>query len=431
MEKEPGSPAAIGLQTARRAIIGYFIAIILLTSLALAIVTVRTWIFHLNYPFNSLLFFSGDRFNDFLTHAERMSHFGEPDMLTRTDIKVFFNYSAPTVYVFLFFLRLFPNPLYGYLSVFILAILISAIWFAWSFRDSPLFGWTAAVIALSLVTSYPIWHLLDRANIEGVLWIIMLLGTVALLRGRPIPAAVCFAIAASMKIFPGVLLLLFLARRQYKAFFISIAAAIVVMAVSLQVIGPSIPEALAKFSPAVAFLHDGYVVKYRPAEIGFDHSAFTVLKQILYLKFRSPEIVGGYLKKLEYPYAIVAILTVIAAFWFRLRHLPVVNQLIAYLAFSVLLPFVSNDYTLVHVHLGFAVFLLFIVRDLATARAVVHPWILFSILLSFAVIFTPQSYLLPGSVSGIGGQVKALALISLICLVMIQPLPSSRFGEIQ
>jgi Glycosyltransferase family 87 len=429
MEKPSKYSPTSAVPLVRRALTSYLIAIILLTLIAFAVVSIRRFFLHATYPFNTLLFFPEDRFNDFVNHAQRVTHFPEPDMLTRNDYKVFFNYSAPTLYVFLFFLRVFPNPLYAYLTVAVAAFILAAACFAWSFRDSPLYRWTTALIVVSLVSSFPIWFVLDRANIEGILWMIMLGGTVALVFNRPVLSAGCFAIAASMKIFPAVILLLFLARRQYKALFAAICIAATVTLVSLHFIGPSIPQAIEKFAPAAAYLQDDYIVKFRPSEIGIDHSAYTIIKQILYLRLRSPEAVGAALHSVEYPYAIVVVLATISAFWFRLRHLPVVNQFIAYLAMSVLLPFVSNAYTLIHVHLAFAVFLLFLVREVATGHSSIRPWLLASFLLTFAILFTPQSYLIPGSMASIDGQIKALALFALIALAMLAPLRSARFGE--
>jgi hypothetical protein len=418
-----------GVSQVRRALTGYLLGIISLTVIALAVVAYRRFFLHAPYPFNTLLFAPADRFMDFVHLAQRVAHFPEPDTFTRTDYKVFFNYLAPTVYVFLFFLRFFPNPLYAYLTVALIAFITAAACFAWSFRDSPLYRWTSALIAVSLVSSFPIWYLIDRANIEGILWIIMLGGTVALAQNRPALSASCFAVAASMKIFPAIILLLFLARKQYRALVIAGCTAAGVTLISLYFIDPSISKALEKFVPAAAYLHDEYIVKFRPAEIGMDHSAYTIIKQILYLRLRSPDAVGAYLHSIELPYAIVAILMAVSAFWFRLRHLPVVNQFVAYVSLSVVLPFVSNAYTLTHVHLAFAVFLLFLVREVATGYSSIRPVLLMSFLLAFAIVFTPQSYLIPGTISSIDGQIKALALLALVVLSMMSPLPSRRFGE--
>jgi hypothetical protein len=52
-----------------------------------------------------------------------------------------------------------------------------------------------------------------------------------------------------------------------------------------------------------------------------------------------------------------------------------------------------------------------------------------SLLIPFAVIFTPQSYLVH-SVIGFGGQVKALALMAVVAAAVSAPLASSIFNEL-
>ena len=59
---------------------------------------------------------------NFLELSERAPHMGEPHVLSRTDIKTTFlypnpySYPAASFYVFIFFVRLFPNPLAAYLT---------------------------------------------------------------------------------------------------------------------------------------------------------------------------------------------------------------------------------------------------------------------------------------------------------------------------
>ncbi len=74
---------------------------------------------------------------------------------------------------------------------------------------------TAAAAFATAAFSFPPFFLLDRANIEGLVWIATSLGLVFFVRRRYSSAALLLALAASMKIFSGVLLLLFLAKKQY------------------------------------------------------------------------------------------------------------------------------------------------------------------------------------------------------------------------
>ena len=51
-------------------------------------------------------------------------------MLSRTDIKVFYPYPVPSIYAFLFFIRLFPNPLAAYLTFVLLSFFVATCFFS-------------------------------------------------------------------------------------------------------------------------------------------------------------------------------------------------------------------------------------------------------------------------------------------------------------
>ena len=85
--------------------------------------------------------------------------------------------------------------------------------------------------------------LLDRGNIEAVIWVLVLLGIVAYTRNRMLASAILWALAASMKIFPGLLFLLFLARRKYRMFALAVTATVAFAVLALAGIGPTIRQA--------------------------------------------------------------------------------------------------------------------------------------------------------------------------------------------
>ena len=69
-------------------------------------------------------------------------------------------------------------------------------------------------------------------------------------------------------------------------------------------------------------------------------------------------------------YSIVIPLAALLLYWFRLRRLPLLNQFIAYIVLCILLPYVSGEYTLVHMYTAWAAFLLFLklIMDLMNRR---------------------------------------------------------------
>jgi hypothetical protein len=134
-------------------------------------------------------------------------------------------------------------------------------------------------------------------------------------------------------------------------------------------------------------------------------------------------------------YNIVIPLAAGLLYWFRLRHLPLLNQFIAYIVLCVLLPYVSGEYTLVHMYIAWAAFLLFLLNDVATARVQIPARAIHAILFSCAVIFVPLSYLVIGRgldrSFAYGPQVKTVFLILILLTVLRVPMPSSLFGELQ
>jgi hypothetical protein len=106
--------------------------------------------------------------------------------------------------------------------------------------------------------------------------------------------------------------------------------------------------------------------------------------------------------------------------------LPILNQFIALTILSVTLPYVSYDYTLVHIYLVFAVFLIFLVQDADVANTALKGSKLTVVMVCFAVIFSPLAFL---AFEMYPGQVKCLALLVLLCTTLLAPLPSTLFGD--
>src|ERR1700691_3613530 len=65
----------------------YVVTLLVLTAIAWCLVEVRGRILHEGYPDNGLFVEQNLRFTDFTYLSERVAHFGERDMLSRTDFK--------------------------------------------------------------------------------------------------------------------------------------------------------------------------------------------------------------------------------------------------------------------------------------------------------------------------------------------------------
>jgi len=426
----------------------YVVTFLVLTAFAWGLAGIRGSILHEPYPRNTVFFIPEVRFSDFLDLSQRVPHWREPHVLSRTDIKTThpypfpYPYPAPSFYVYVFFVRLFPlHPLRAYLIFVLLSFLLATCFFSLRVRRATSKKLPQIAIWSTLLLGFPLQFLIDRGNIEAVIWLLVLLGVVAFAWNRMLVSAILWSLAASMKIFPGLLFVLFLARRKFGTFVVAIAATAAFSLLALAGIGPTIHQAALESSRSAAFLTSNYIVQHDNA--GFDHSFFQGIKHGIYVAeaFQKHPTVPLPIRTLPANrialrvYNIVIPLAALLLYWFRLRRLPLLNQFIAYIILCVSLPYVSGDYTLVHVYIAWAAFLLFLLDDVATGRVKIPANAIHRILFSCAVTFVPLSYIaITGSTNrsfALGPQVKTIFLILILLTVCRVPMPSSLFGDLQ
>jgi hypothetical protein len=419
----------------------YIVTFLVLTIVAWCAFGIGGYTLHGSYQHPSMLA-PEPPFGDFNGPGERVGHFGEPHLLTRTDLYAHdpYPYPVPSIYAYLFFLRLFHHPLRAYLVFALLSFFIPACLF--SLRVKRMGAGRLPQIALwsTLLLGFPLLILLDRGNIEAVLWVFILLGIVAYTRNRSFACAISWAIAASMKIMPGLFFLLFLAKRKYWMFVLAIVATVTFAMLALAGIGPTIRQAATDSAKSASFLRNDFILARHGPE--FDESLFGATKQVISLydyghrsSYRPfPNILPGMERALRL-YNIFVPIVAVLLYWFRLRHLPLMNQFIAYVVLSILLPQVSYEYKLVYMYLVWGAFLLFLLADVATDRVKIPARTIHTVLLSCAVIFVPLTYLQVsnsrGHPFGVGGQVKMAFLVLIFWTILKVPMPSSLFGDLE
>jgi hypothetical protein len=220
----------------------------------------------------------------------------------------------------------------------------------------------ARLFPLLLLFCFPLVFLIQRANIEIVLWIIIVLGILAYRKGAAIPAAVLFGIAASVKLYPIFLLGLFLKpagkrnRHDLPAFAIGIATAVVALLAATAYAGPTFMLAAHGFTTGIDRFQDHYIDTVSKVEVAFDHSLFSPIKYWAYSNHASPAPWTLTYYLLAGAFALLLFL--------RVRTLPFLNRIVFLLAAMVSLPPVSFTYTLVHLYLP----LLLLLCALAASR---------------------------------------------------------------
>ena len=220
-------------------------------------------------------------------------------------------------------------------------------------------GVTATVFPLTMATiSFPIARLVVEGNVELALWILTAAGVWAYLkdsRGGDDAAAVLWGLAAAMKLYPAVMLILFLPRGRWRAFALGVAAFAGATVLALWWLGPTMGVAW-RGSIQNVFGYQGIRAgEWSLRELAANHSAFTLAKMLAMMT-------GLSLKKLTLPYYAVGAVAMGWAFFGKLWKMPEANQLLAVTAFMVLFPPVSYFHTLVHLYAPLLVLLLVAIR---------------------------------------------------------------------
>ena len=386
-----------------------------LTLLSLVYTEIMIHGLHSSRTLGPLVLWNDDRWWDFLVFQERFSHFRTPAFWDAFDYP--FTYPAAMGVVFAAMYRV-PHALRIYLLICVTALVV----WAWvvargmelhAAASEKAWG-TRFVFALTIVaTAWPVWLLLGSANTEGLVALLLAGGVWAVLRGKWLVAAALIGVGGALKIFPLVMLALLLGKRRYKEFAGGLAIAAAVTLASLAVLGPSVAEAQRHIWAGLDFVKQTYALDVRPQSLDENHSFFTVVKFITV----------GFAKVLHHHdkepleasfdvYVVVAGALGIVLWWWRIRWLPMLNQVLALTVCAVLLPPYSVDYTLVQLLLPCGLLCVYAVRnDEAKGLDVCFA--------CFALIFTVGTFFTAGY--RFGSQVRMAALVVLLVAALRNP----------
>jgi hypothetical protein len=379
---------------------------------AFAVVAAVLWILPVTpmltgHPFAFTALFPGGRaFADILVYHARFTLFHTRKFFLVTRGISAFAYPAGAAPVYEVF-NSFAHPDIAYLDV---AAAWTAIFTAitWAILAKASSAGTATRLYMRLaLLSFPLIFLIERANIELILWMIVAIGILAYRKGYAVPAAILFGVAASMKLYPIFLLGLFLKRRRdLPAFAIGIVTALAATAFAIAYAGPTFSIAAHGFYVGVDRFQDHYAETVRSAEIDFDHSLFSPIKYWSYVQHQS-------LQAWMTPYYLCA-----GAFagllYLRVRTLPFLNRVIFLVAAMVSLPPVSYSYTLIHLFLPVVLFVaaLLKTRNAPTTAKLAFAAMLF-MLLPLVALSAWQD--IPA------GPIQSLGLLFLLPLAAISP----------
>jgi hypothetical protein len=298
------------------------------------------------------------------------------------------------------------RPVGVYLAMVVVG-LVACVWGVWRGLVANGVGRVVAgmFVGTVAVTSFPIWGMVQRGNIELVVWGFCAAGVWAWWRGWDEVAAVLWGLAAGMKLYPVVLLVLLLPRGRWRAFGVGVGTFVVVSVASMVWLGPSVGAAW-RGSVAHVFGYQGVRVgEWSMHELAANHSAFGLVK-VMAVGFGWPAagLVAIY-------YAAGAVVFA-GAFFGRLWRMPRANQLLAVSVFMVMLPPVSYFYALVHLYAAWVVLVFVAVRSREKV-----PGLAPAILL-FVPLFGSFTLLTFRGVWMFGGLVQACLLVGMfVCAV--------------
>jgi hypothetical protein len=386
------------------------------------------------------LFTKEDQFRDLTNYIGKTAHLHHGAAALGSGFPVF-NYPPPAAFVYKALLYSSPNhPVRPYL-VFLAICIFSFAAIAWraSQPKRTVKLATAAAILTTALVGYPLWFVADRGNIEGVVWALAAAGLCFALRGRYYTGAILIGLAAAIKPFPILFLLLLLRGRRYKEMTLGFIAASVVMLVALAILGPNPLKAYRDMKPGASYYMERYIVNLPPLEEArFEHSLLDGMKSAA-LTFKMggihpykaaseiPELMnrpGGWraVRLLVRVYPLVATIglgLLLATFY----KAPILNQLTALGVAATLFPLSSADYTLLHLYVPFGVFLVFLVREVAVGKVAFPYTSMMALAVIYALLFAPLTPLMVYA-----GDAKLLLLLALLFVTARAPMHSEYFS---
>jgi len=240
-------------------------------------------------------------------------------------------------------------PMYAFRVPELLYLAVSGAWIAalvgWVARGLVRAGTgvaTAVAMPLSLaLISFPILRMVHQGNVEIVLWMFTAVGVLMFLRGHNDAAAVLWGLAAAMKMFPMVLLVLLLPRGKWRAFAVGAGTFFGATLWALWWLGPSVRVAWAGTMQNVFGYEGARTAEWTLRELVANHSLIEVAKL-------GAMIVRYPMGKLTLPYFAFGAVAFGAAFFGKLWKMPVANQVLGVSTFMVMFPPISYYHALVH-----------------------------------------------------------------------------------
>lgn len=265
------------------------LALIILVGFAVGVVYhyILGFYFGMKAPFNSFVFPAYRAFCDFINILPYVKDFN-PYQVVNPWIAYF-----PLCYIILFPFTLIKSKIIAYLiflSIFLSFFIPMNIKMLYSKAYSKLQNFQNIFIITFL--SYPVLYALDKGNFDLFLFIILAGFVYSFKKEKYMASAVFLALHNAMKPFPILFLLLFLFKKKYKEFFLSIILTILLVIGGFMVLNGNFFDKIVVFIKATCFM-DLYYYNYDNFGLDFTSSLFFPLKW-LFCKIGNPPLLTTY-----------------------------------------------------------------------------------------------------------------------------------------
>ncbi len=267
-------------------------------------------------------------------------------------------------------------------------------------------------LAMILITflSYPIMFEFDRANIEYLVLLFLMLFFIFYKKEKYKIAAVLLSFPICMKLYPAVFILLFLNKKRFKEFFLCIFSCIVVMISSYFLLGGRI-----RWIPIAMFNFKMFTMDYALKGLGvqFGHSIWSGMNYLSLIT--NGKVMGNtYMTIYTIIILIIALILAIYVIFIEKKEWKAITILTIMM---ITFPHVSFDYTLIHMYIPIVLFIA--AKDTKKWENIVYS-ILFALTIIpmnwFQVFFNNYVTL------NVGLIIRPIILISIILIMVITKL---------
>lgn len=239
-------------------------------------------------------------------------------------------------------------------------------------------GWLVGLTAF--ITSYPLLFILDRANLEGVLFLNTAAFWLAYFRKSHKIAIVLLAFATNFKLFPAVFILLYLNKKQWKYF---AAFPLICAGLTCLLLAPldhSIGESLERWRSNTDAYTEWY---YAVLPSNWNHSLFNLIK-VYWTEYKGLPTNAEYFTLVRgfFPFSVVL---AGAVYLWKVRKRSVFQKLLFTTVCMIWLPHISYDYTLVHLYIPFFILITGVASSQIIAGRTVY-WTTLLLVISFSTM---------------------------------------------